>query len=283
MAEVTPAFHSLTKDQTIQVRPKRNRLDSDLVPHERRWLPFAVAFALLVAGGLLVMRISPTGSRSLPSSSSESPEATAPTASVSPAIEAGQGVANRGLPQAVVPSSQPTATSVAAEKQVAAPAGAQAQPAGSAERQPSDQPTVASAQTPSRAPDGGQDRSPNRASATTEGPRQRCLKANAGGKGKPVVVLAACRPAIEAEPEAADIMVILARAELDREHVAEARSWAKKALAVNPDLADAYLLLGGAEQEANNPAEAKVAYKKYLEIAPTGRHARDLRAILDSL
>jgi Tfp pilus assembly protein PilF len=98
-----------------------------------------------------------------------------------------------------------------------------------------------------------------------------------------VVVLAACRPAIEAEPEAADIMVILARAELDREHVAEARSWAKKALAVNPDLADAYLMLGGAEQEANNPAEAKAAYKKYLELAPTGRHARDLRAILDNL
>jgi tetratricopeptide (TPR) repeat protein len=98
-----------------------------------------------------------------------------------------------------------------------------------------------------------------------------------------MVVLAACRPAIEAQPEAADIMVILARAELDRGRALEARSWAKKALAVNPDLADGYLLLGGAEQEAENPAEAKAAYKKYLELAPTGRHARDLRAILDNL
>jgi tetratricopeptide (TPR) repeat protein len=97
------------------------------------------------------------------------------------------------------------------------------------------------------------------------------------------VILAACRSAIEAQPEAADVMVILARAELDRGRATDARSWAKKALAVNPDLADAYLLLGGAEQEANNPAEAKAAYKKYLELAPTGRHARDLRAILDSL
>jgi Tfp pilus assembly protein PilF len=98
-----------------------------------------------------------------------------------------------------------------------------------------------------------------------------------------MVIVAACRPAIEAQPEAADIMVILARAELDRGRAGEAWTWAKKALSVNPDLADAYLMLGGAEQEAEHPAEAKAAYKKYLELAPTGRHARDLRAILDNL
>ena len=79
------------------------------------------------------------------------------------------------------------------------------------------------------------------------------------------------------------MMVILARAELDRGRAAEARSWAKKALAVNPDLADAYVFLGGAEQEAENPEAAKAAYKKYLELAPNGRHARELRAVLDSL
>jgi hypothetical protein len=31
------------------------------------------------------------------------------------------------------------------------------------------------------------------------------------------------------------------------------------------------------------PAEAKAAYKKYLELAPTGRHAPELRAVLDNL
>jgi Flp pilus assembly protein TadD len=113
--------------------------------------------------------------------------------------------------------------------------------------------------------------------------RERCRKADAGGNGKATVVLAACRPAIEAEPEAADLMVILARAELDRGRAADARSWAKKATEVNPDLADAYVVLGGAEQEAENPEAAKAAYKKYLELAPSGRHARELRAILDSL
>ena len=283
MAEKTPASHSLTKDRTIKVRPNFNRLDSDLLPHERRWLPFAVVLAVLAAAALLVTRVGPSGSRSLPSSRPAPLEETAPVAGVAPAIEAGQGVVNRGLSQAAVPSSQPTATPVIAEKQLAAPADAQTKPAGSAEQQPGNRPSVASAQTPSRAPDGGQDHSSALASATREGPRERCLKANAGGKGKPTVILAACRSAIEAQPEAADVMVILARAELDRGRATDARSWAKKALAVNPDLADAYLLLGGAEQEANNPAEAKAAYKKYLELAPTGRHARDLRAILDSL
>jgi Tfp pilus assembly protein PilF len=78
-------------------------------------------------------------------------------------------------------------------------------------------------------------------------------------------------------------MVILARAELERGRAVEARSWAKKALAAKPDLADAYVFLGGAEQEVGNPDAAKAAYKKYLDLAPSGRHARELRAVLDSM
>jgi hypothetical protein len=273
--EGTPASRPSANDQTIRVRPGLDRLGSDVLPHEHRWLPFAVAFALLVAGGLLIIRIGPTGRRSLLSSNPESPAATAPTASVSSAVETGPGLVDQGLSH--------TATAVAAERQVVAPVDAQAKAAGSAQPQAGRQPAVASAQTPSRTTAGSQDRSPTLASATTEGPRERCLKADAGGKGKPMVIVAACRPAIEAQPEAADIMVILARAELDRGRAGEAWTWAKKALSVNPDLADAYLMLGGAEQEAEHPAEAKAAYKKYLELAPTGRHARDLRAILDNL
>ena len=273
--EGTPASRSSANEQTTRVRPGLDKLGSDVVPHEHRWLPFAVAFALLVAGGLLVMRIGPSGSRSQSSAKPESPQTTAPTASVSSAVETGAGLVDRGPSQAATP--------LAAGKQVAAPVDAQANPAGSAQRQPPTQAPVASGEAPSRAVDGSRGRSPTPVAAKTEDPRDRCFKADAGGKGKPMVVLAACRPAIEAEPEAVEIMVILARAELDRGRAIEARSWARKALAVNPDLADAYLVLGGAEQEAENPAEAKAAYKKYLELAPTGRHARDLRAILDNL
>jgi tetratricopeptide (TPR) repeat protein len=78
-------------------------------------------------------------------------------------------------------------------------------------------------------------------------------------------------------------MVMLARAEIDLGRAAEAQNWAKKALRIKRDLPDAYVFLGGAEQEMGRPAEAKAAYRKYLELAPTGRHARELRAVLNSL
>ena len=285
MAEGMPASDSSTEDRPSKARPTLDKLGSDVVPHERRWPLFAVVLAVVVAGGLFAMRIGPTGGRSLLSSGSGLPEARAPMASVSSESSAGRGVVDRpsSQPAGQVSESQATIAPVAAEKQVAAPADAQAKPTGAAGQEPASQSKVASAASPSRAADGGQARPPTLGSATTEGSRERCLKANAGGNGKPSVILAACRLAIEADPEAADIMVILAGAELDRGHAVEARSWAKKALDVNPDLADAYVVLGGAEQEAENPAEAKAAYKKYLELAPGGRHARELRAILDNL
>ncbi|HJX53111.1 MAG TPA: hypothetical protein VJ801_10130, partial [Polyangia bacterium] len=170
---------------------------------------------------------------------------------------------------------------VATEQEVAALPDAGAKLA--ARQEPGGQPKVAAAGTPSRAADGGPAPTPGSATPGVGELRERCRKADAGGYGKATVVLAACRPAIEAEPEAADLMVILARAELDRGRAAEARSWAKRATEVNPDLADAYVVLGGAEQEAENPDAAKAAYKKYLELAPNGRHARELRSILESL
>ena len=78
-------------------------------------------------------------------------------------------------------------------------------------------------------------------------------------------------------------MVILARAEIDRGHLVEARSLAKKALAVDPQRLEAYVYLGTAEQEAGKLDEARAAYKKYLELAPDGPFARELRAILGNL
>jgi tetratricopeptide (TPR) repeat protein len=111
----------------------------------------------------------------------------------------------------------------------------------------------------------------------------RCRKLGSSSRTKATVVLSACQAANQLDPNASDIMVILARVELDRGNAPEARSWAKKAVEIKPDLAEAYVYLGGAEQEAGDTIEAKAAYKKYLELAPTGRYARDLRAVLDNL
>ena len=113
--------------------------------------------------------------------------------------------------------------------------------------------------------------------------RRKCLETNATGTGKAKAVFAACKPALEADPKDVEVMVILARADIDRGRLIEARTLAKKALATDPQRLDAYVFLGTAEQEAGRIDEARAAYKKYLELAPDGPFARELRAILNNL
>jgi hypothetical protein len=119
--------------------------------------------------------------------------------------------------------------------------------------------------------------------ATADDLRRNCLETDAGGKGKAKAVSNACRLALEAEPKNVEIMVILARAEIDRGRLGEARSLARKALATDPQRLDAYVFLGTAEQEAGRIDDARAAYKKYLDLAPDGPYARELRAILNNL
>jgi tetratricopeptide (TPR) repeat protein len=109
----------------------------------------------------------------------------------------------------------------------------------------------------------------------------RCAKAMQGKRTKDV--LAACPDALAADPAAADIAVALAKIEFDRGRVAQASMWSKKALAADANAADAYVFLGGAEQTAGHGKAAKEAYKHYLQLAPTGRYASDLRAIVGGL
>ena len=113
--------------------------------------------------------------------------------------------------------------------------------------------------------------------------RQKCLETNAGGKGRARAVAAACRPALEENPDDAEVMVILARAEIERGRLVTARSLARKALAADPKRFEAYVYLGTAEQAAGRIEEARAAYKKYLELDPEGQFARELRAILGNM
>jgi len=64
--------------------------------------------------------------------------------------------------------------------------------------------------------------------------RRKCLEIDADGKGKAKAVAAACRPALAGDPKDVDVMVILARAQIDRGRLNEARALAKQALATNP-------------------------------------------------
>jgi len=96
-------------------------------------------------------------------------------------------------------------------------------------------------------------------------------------------VVSACTPVLEADPKAADVMTILANAEFDRLRFKEARTWALKALEIDPTIPDAYAFVATAEQQAGNVKAARAAYEKYLELAPEGRLAADVRAILKGL
>jgi CheY-like chemotaxis protein len=110
-----------------------------------------------------------------------------------------------------------------------------------------------------------------------------CLKTDANGKGRPGEVAVVCRKALQANPSAVDVLLLLSRAELDRGRLEDARNLARKAVTIKPEYAEGYIYLGGAEQELGRVGEARAAYKRYLELSPSGEHARELRAILNSL
>jgi tetratricopeptide (TPR) repeat protein len=110
---------------------------------------------------------------------------------------------------------------------------------------------------------------------------QSCRQAFTRRKYKDIVDT--CGRALDSKPSAADLAVMLAETEFDRGRPVQALAWAKKAVAADPGLADAYVYIGGAEQSAGRAQAAKAAYQKYLELAPNGRHAQDLRAIVRSL
>jgi tetratricopeptide (TPR) repeat protein len=95
--------------------------------------------------------------------------------------------------------------------------------------------------------------------------------------------VAACEPVLAADPNAADVMVMMAETELNRGKLKESRDWAEKALAVEASIPEPYVIIGQAEQQARHNKEAKAAYEKYLELAPTGKYAADVRAILPKL
>jgi type IV secretory pathway VirB10-like protein len=92
-------------------------------------------------------------------------------------------------------------------------------------------------------------------------------------------VLAHCPAAFAAAP-AADIAATLAKIEFDRGRGARALDWGKKAIALDATVAEAYVFIGGGEQMAGHEKAAKEAYRQYLELAPKGRYAADVRAIV---
>ena len=93
----------------------------------------------------------------------------------------------------------------------------------------------------------------------------------------------ACNAAQLARPDSPDVLTRLAEIALNRGQGRAAMRLASAALAADPAFADAYVIVGSVEQGANRNQEARAAYNRYLKLAPSGRYASDLRAILATL
>lgn len=90
----------------------------------------------------------------------------------------------------------------------------------------------------------------------------------------------ACTAAQQAQPDSPDVLTRLAEIALNRGQGRAALRLASAALAADPAFADAYVIVGSIQQGENRAAEARAAYSQYLKLAPSGRYASDLRAIL---
>ncbi len=218
-----------------------------------------------------------------------SPAAAAPTQAApmaEPTPSPAPAVATATPSPAVAPSPAAAGVPSPAAAPSTAPAAGQAAP--TAAEQPA--PALAASGEAKPVPV-GQDNGDNQEEAPSVAPpgatagagdaQSRCKKAMSDKHSKEILI--ACPEAFAADSSAADIAVVLAKIEFDRGRGAQASAWGRKALAADPNAADAYVFIGGAEQSAGHRKAAKEAYKRYLQLAPGGRYASDLRAIVGSL
>ncbi|HEY4187673.1 MAG TPA: hypothetical protein VGP07_21525 [Polyangia bacterium] len=91
---------------------------------------------------------------------------------------------------------------------------------------------------------------------------------------------AACTTAFNAHPDDASLALRVAEAEYARDHLDEARGWARRTLALDAKQVDGLAILGLSEQRAGHGEAAARAFRRYLTLAPRGWHATEARAAL---
>jgi CheY-like chemotaxis protein len=101
--------------------------------------------------------------------------------------------------------------------------------------------------------------------------------------GNPAAALAPLEAAARLAPARSDVKVLLALAQFDTGALELAERTAMRALYLVPPHPDAQLVLGMVYQQQGQPQKARVEYEAYLALAPSGKHAGEVRAILSSL
>jgi hypothetical protein len=179
-------------------------------------------------------------------------------------------------PSAALPAGEPGAPAPAAPAPAVAPTPAAhalpavAEPVAVPAEEPASEPVAVPAEKPASEPVAVAEPAASPAVAS-------CRKALDRKRSKDV--LAHCPAAFSAAP-AADIAAALAKIEFDRGRGARAVEWGKQSIALDENNAEAYVFIGGGEQLAGHDKAAKEAYRRYLELAPKGRYAADVRAIV---
>jgi tetratricopeptide (TPR) repeat protein len=123
--------------------------------------------------------------------------------------------------------------------------------------------------------------------SATNGSIARPIEAGAASACKTAIaarrfreMLAVCEDATRSEGEGASLALQVANIELERGRTASALSWAHRTLKADPNLAEPYVIIGSVEQESGRLSAARDAYSRYLAMAPKGRYASELRAIM---
>jgi tetratricopeptide (TPR) repeat protein len=273
---VDAAFFEQGRDEAIQF------VDGEYFNEERSWFGLSRQFFMGLAigsalGALVVGLLSGRGSGSTRVAVAEPVTPRQPSASTASTYLANSARAPRIGEQAGATGEAPVPG--ATHQEIVPSVDADAWDAADAARVPSAIEQAVKAAAPAAEPTLAVTAAPSEPAG--ENVLQACSKAIADKQKKRI--LTSCEEAFAANPRAADIAVVLAKIEFDRGRTAQAFEWSKKAIAANPDIADAYVFVGEAEQNAGHKQAAKDAYLHYLRLAPSGRYATDLRAVLRSL
>ncbi|HVR64097.1 MAG TPA: hypothetical protein VMU50_19495 [Polyangia bacterium] len=278
-------------------------------PRSRRlWVAAACAIALVTGGRFALQHLGATGAPVAEAASPQSATATATVALAPSALPAAVGA----VPEAVT-APGPAVSQAVAGNPTAEPAIEQAKPAAAeprtqalaAKSAPVEDRSLADkaiAETPAVAPQHGTLSPAGEAAPAPPSPApviaapalaadppaedfetllKRCREAIA--RERWVAARAACGVAQQQRPDSPDVLTRLAEIALNRGQGRAALRFANAALTSDPAFADAYVIVGSVQQNENRTVEARAAYSQYLKLAPSGRYASDLRAILATL
>jgi hypothetical protein len=280
--------------------PRHGGFAGEATPARRPWRLWLGAFwvVLFVVGGRFALQrlgagepasVEPTtpaavvGSPSLAVSPPAVVPAPSPTVTAAPAAEAAAGSAI-AAPAKESPSELPPAAVNVKPVVQDVPAPSKAAPIIAAEPEAPPVAKAAVAETPAPAVAAAPGPAVAEAAPIVEdfdALLARCRDATTRGRWG--AARTACNAAQQARPDSPDVLTRLAEIALNRGQGRAAMRLASAALAADPAFADAYVIVGSVEQGANRNQEARAAYSHYLKLAPSGRYASDLRAILATL